>query len=336
MLHFLGMHTLGKNASGHPKKSYDKIAASDACQTITHHTKDFLSLDDIASDLVRIKKRIMASTQYNQEDQNELCNLLESLSSFEFGRFLIANNGALSGGWTYYAVTGYTQKIITNETEHFILTKAPSILAMRERFGIFQNLLRQYIKENYVVCSVPCGVMSDLTTLALAPSVSNVKFVGIDIDESALDLALEFADFFQSASNREYEFRQRSAWDLGIEEEFDIIVSNGLNLYESDDEKVIALYQQFFTALKPDGLLITSALSAPPHISSKKSEWKLENIDLQDLNRQKKIFGDILAASWQNYRTSDETVNQLICAGFKEVEIHWDSRGIFYTVLARK
>jgi chemotaxis methyl-accepting protein methylase len=39
-------------------------------------------------------------------------------------------------------------------------------------------------------------------------------------------------------------------------EEFDLISSNGLNIYVKDKEQVIALYQKFFDALKPGGTLV--------------------------------------------------------------------------------
>lgn len=36
---------------------------------------------------------------------------------------------------------------------------------------------------------------------------------------------------------------------------FDVITSNGLNMYESDPDRLVALYRRFFEALKPGNLV---------------------------------------------------------------------------------
>ncbi len=76
---------------------------------------------------------------------------------------------------------------------------------------------------------------------------------------------------------------------------YDIITSNGLNIYQPNDEKLIDLYKKFYQALKPGGILITSFLTPPPSISTE-STWK--NFDLSDALKQKVLFSDIIQVNW--------------------------------------
>lgn len=303
--------------------------------SLTHKCMDFLSLDDIANELSDIKKRLLAENEADSVRLTGLNQLLDQLTGFELGRFLIKNKGALSGGWTYYIISGYTRRRIEHELESLLLARAPTILATRERFQIFQRLLIDNIKSNSVVCSIPCGLMADLTTLELADDIKNIKFVGIDLDVAALAAANDFAKMNMSPDKVECEFRQRDAWDIGAVDEFDIVTSNGLNVYEKDNARVVQLYRQIFQSLKPGALFIGSALSVPPSLSPN-SEWRSAEICKQDLDLQRTIFVDVLRASWQNFRSSKESKEQLEAAGFQDVTIYPDSKNIFYTMSARK
>lgn len=299
-------------------------------------SKDQLSLDEIDNELQLIKFRIDSEFKNDPVLLKKLNQILQDLACFEFGRFLIKNKGALSGGWTYYIILGYAKRSIESELERFLLNKSPVILATRERFHIFNYLLQQNIRSNHTVCSVPCGVMADLTLLDLSPEIFDVTFVGIDLDQSVLNTASELTRTINNTNNIKFEFYERDAWKLGFDEQFDLITTNGLNLYIKDDSKVIDLYKEFFKALRPKGILIGSALSVPPTISKEDSEWDTKRIDSENLLKQSYIFGHVLNASWQNFRTSKQSIYQLECAGFKDVEIHWDRQKIFYSFSAKK
>ena len=247
-------------------------------RNLSHHSADFLSLEEIAGKLNSIRERISADPNYSQDEKRELLEILTELSSFELGRFVIQNNGAISGWWTYYLTTAYKKQNIENALERFIVTQAPIVLATQERFAIFQDLLLQNIQSNQLVCSVPCGVMADLSTLQISPQITNLKFVGVDVDDKVFQLAKQVLSEQTVSSEIEYEFHQKDAWQLGFEKQFDIIVSNGLNVYEKNDLKVVDLYTQFFNALKPNGILICSALAYPPSVSVEKTEWNLGNL----------------------------------------------------------
>ena len=68
------------------------------------------------------------------------------------------------------------------------------------------------------------------------------------------------------------------------------------------------------------------------------NEEARSKIDKDHLALQKDIFLTILQATWSNFRTSEQTIDQLIEAGFKEedIEIHWDDAKMFYTFSATK
>lgn len=66
--------------------------------------------------------------------------ILEQLSQFELGRFLLSNKG-LDGYWTSYLIRhGLKQKTL-HPLEEWILESAPAVRATRERFVVFQKIL---------------------------------------------------------------------------------------------------------------------------------------------------------------------------------------------------
>lgn len=290
------------------------------------------SRNDIADKVLLIKRRLN-QMDHDKKSIQSLVNLTDELTEFELGRFMIQNNGALSGYWTQYVIMGQRLKTYANELEKFILTKAPTVLATQERFSTFQTILRNTIKSNMITCSIPCGTMTDLLTLELDDRISNVTFVGMDLDASVLAIA-EGLSKNLPASYR-CEFFQRDARNIREQNKFDVLTSNGLNIYESCDDNVVQLYKQFFSALKPGGKLIASALSMPPG-KEQPSDWDMTQINREDLEKQLAIFSFILQASWANFRTKDQTLMQLQEAGFEHIEFIWDKQKIFPSITARR
>nr|WP_238400285.1 class I SAM-dependent methyltransferase [Legionella bononiensis] len=171
--------------------------------------------------------------------------------------------------------------------------------------------------------------MDDLLSLDYS-NKTNINLVGIDLDNGSIELAAQNAVKYDF---KNVSFLIKDAWNLGIESQFNLITSNGLNIYESDDEQVTLLYKQFYNALKNKGILITSFITPPPKFNSQ-STWK--NINSDDALKQHALFNDIIQANWQTYRTEDQTREQLNKAGFDVLDIIYDSQGIFPTVIARK
>ena len=101
------------------------------------------------------------------------------------------------------------------------------------------------------------------------------------------------------------------------------------------DKKVVELYRQFYDSLKPNGVLITSFLTPPP-VPGSKTQWKLDEVNLENALLQKILFADVLAAKWQVFRTEETVRSQLEEAGFSKIEIFYDRAHIFPTVVATK
>lgn len=255
--------------------------------------------------------------------------LLEQLSQFDLGKFLLDNKG-LNGYWTSYVINRGKGDKSHHPLEEWLLYKAPTVKATQERFRIFQQVLQSRLRDNIVIASIPCGLMDDLLTLDYQ-SIKNIQLVGIDLDKNSLELADIQSKKIGLEDN--VKFIQSNAWELNNFEFFDVITSNGLNIYEPDRSKVVSLYKEFYKALKPKGILVTSFLTPPPALSTE-STWK--NYNAQDLIKQKLIFSDLIGVKWQSFNTESEIMSQLKEAGFSIKEVIYDSQGMFPTVVAEK
>lgn len=260
---------------------------------------------------------------------DETLKILQKLTEFDLGKFLLHNKG-LNGFWTAYVILEGIRKSNLQSLENWILNKSPIVVATRERFYIFQEELKKLLKDNMSVASAPCGLMDDLLTIDYS-EFSNIKLTGIDLDQESIEFAKQNAK--KRNINAKIDFLTRSAWDLNIVEEFDIIISNGLNIYEPDSTKLRELYSQFAKALKPGGYLITSFLTPSPTMSAE-SPWK--DFSLEDVQKQKAIFADILEVAWQTYRTEAETVPMFAESGFKVQNIIYDKQAMFPTIILKK
>jgi SAM-dependent methyltransferase len=278
-----------------------------------------------------IKSRITARGDLPDVTVEEQLKILEELSKFRFGQFLIANSG-INGYWTRHMVLYPEHPRSQDAFEQWLLEKCPGVLGTQERFRIFRHYLQEQVKDSAVLASIPCGTMDDLSGLNF-DGIKNIRLVGIDLDPSSLIEAAKTA--LEKGLSDSCSFEQKDAWNLGKAEAFDVITSNGLNFYEPNDQTVTDLYRQFYQALKPNGMLITSFMTPSPLLSSE-SSWKMQDLNLEDLRRQKTLFAHVLEAKFQVYRTESETREQLKAAGFSDVEVIYDSKGLFPTVIARK
>jgi SAM-dependent methyltransferase len=266
--------------------------------------------------------------------------LIDFLADFDLGRFLL-QRGGLDGYWIDYIVKHPTKgKLVGlnhegkpfNPIETFLLNQAPTATATQQRFEIFKAEIQKKLHEGASLASIPCGLMAELLDLDFSKT-SHLSLTGIDLDPKAIEYAKQNAKKLHLSD--QCIFFQRDAWALNIHAEFDLISSNGLSIYQPDDEQVAELYRNFFEALKPGGWLVTSFLTPPP-APGLKTEWKLDVVNMQDTLLQKILFVDILDCKWQAFR-SEETVKSLLnTAGFDRIEVFYDSAHIFPTVVARK
>jgi SAM-dependent methyltransferase len=183
-----------------------------------------------------------------------------------------------------------------------------------------------------VLASVPCGWMGEL--LLFDYSVHrDVTLIGIDLDQAALDGALELAR--SRHLEQQLTLLKADAWATPVKGVADILTSNGLNIHEPDEERVLGLYRNFFDALKPGGRLVTSFLTPPPTLSSE-SPWNMGALSPELLALQRVLSAEILAARWNTFRTHTQTRDQLERAGFVDITFVDDSARMFPTVIANK
>jgi ubiquinone/menaquinone biosynthesis C-methylase UbiE len=288
-----------------------------------------------------LKRKIIKDGNLQNSTAAERFELLEELAHFNFGKFLILNRG-INGFWTRYFVLHPQEGRLTGKNdedrnftrlEEWLLDRSPIILATQERFFNFQRLLQHALKEGVRLASIPCGVMDDLLGLNYL-GLNDFTLTGIDLDQESIEFAKQNAK--QNHLEKNCEYLTRDAWDLEIKEEYDVITSNGLNIYEPDDSKVQHLYANFFKALKSGGQLISSFLTPSPS-SNKSCPWDMKQINQDDLRMQKVIMNEILDVKWHTcYRTEEETKTLLNKAGFKEVRFIYDRQKIFPTFVAQK
>lgn len=280
----------------------------------------------------QLKKNIIALGDKPYVSVEEQLALLEQLSEFEFGKFLILHRG-VNGYWTHYFLTyPFKKHTHLHPLEKRMLESFPTLLATQERFQIFLRENQKAVKNNAALACIPSGMMGDLLYLNYE-GISSIHLIGIDYDPETLSQASELAE--QKNLSHFCSYLCSDAWQLPHQNEFDLISSNGLNIYEPDDAKVTALYHTFYTALKPGGKLVTSYLTPPPLVDPN-SPWKMDKIDLAAARLQKIIFADILSAKFNCFRTENATKQQLLDAGFKDITFINDKAHIFPTVVAYK
>ena len=280
------------------------------------HSKE----SDVQTALDELKHVIVSRGDLSHASIEAQVRVLEELAAFPLGQFILLHRSA-NGFWTDYMIN-YKGHELANSVEEFILTKSPVVLAHRERFTIFQRILQENLKEGVRLASVPCGLMRDLLGLDYS-ALSSYKLIGIDIDEEALQEAQKLASRLNIEN---VEFFQQDAWSTDCQEELDIITSNGLNVYESDRNRVIDLYKNFHSGLKPGGLLVVGVLTYPPG-ASEQTDWNMDLIPQDDLEMESLLHHDILDVKWGNFRHMDEIKKDFLDAGFSEVSVYLDLTG---------
>jgi SAM-dependent methyltransferase len=314
-----------KNANEHV------VQATNRDQLISHGASPKNDHEDL---LESVKSRIRLAGDLPGATVDQQVRLVDALSAFELGRFLLANRG-LNAYWTHQLVTypqGTGSANFISDLEYRIFEKLPAVLATRERFGIFRRQLQALLRPDLVLASVPCGLMGELLLLDYDQQ-PGITLVGMDLDQRALEGALELARERGLADR--VSFHLENAWTSSLKASIDVLTSNGLNIYEPDDARVTALYRSFYDALKPGGTLVTSFLTPPPTLSSE-SPWDLTEIDQESLSLQHLLFVRVIEVKWSAFRTHAQTMAQLEDVGFAEIRFIDDRARMFPTVVARK
>lgn len=301
---------------------------------ISHRTASFLARDSRVDHAVDQAEARLAQNPCPVLPVAEERALLVALTKFELGRFLLLNGG-LSGYWTSYVFT-HDGSDSESELERWLLQHS-TLVGIRQRFQRLSALVAGRLRPGLRVASVPCGLMDDVLCQP-ADLLTGVEVVGVDIDEESLSLAADRAEH-RGLSDR-VGLRQGNAWALDLGRPVDLLLSNGLNLYESDPERLVALYRQFHDALVPGGELLVSYLPPlpPPPESGRTAErvWAALGMSAADVRRDRAVFGDLLTASYLNITSTDELTVQLREAGLSLREIHFSEYGVLPIAVATR
>ncbi|MFD8267249.1 SAM-dependent methyltransferase [Streptomyces althioticus] len=302
--------------------------------TVSHHTgtriTDAASTERIAAD---IEHRLRAADRLVMPLEDTL-ELLDQLQQFELGRFLLHNRG-LNGYWTSYIFRNRPEGPVT-PLEHWLLNNS-LLCQARERYHRFRKLIAEHITDGATLASVPCGVMDDLLEQDYR-KVTGIRLVGVDLDTESLRHAEENARRHGPAEHAT--FRHEDAWNLTAEAEFDLVVSNGLNMYESDPARLTDLYRAFHKALRPGGRLLISFLTPPPpppwEAPEHAAAWAKYRISEDDLRRELSIMGDIVQATYLNFSSESDARSQLEAAGFTVQAVRYNAAGVLPIAIAVK
>jgi SAM-dependent methyltransferase len=300
-------------------------------ETISHRTSYQAPCTAATQEIVNtIRARLQSSNNLILPLEKTL-ELLDALTMFNLGRFLLHNQG-LNGYWTSYVFRFPLGNQPSHSLEEWLLKKSLLTIA-RARFIKFQSLLQSELRSGIHMASIPCGLMDDLLLLNY-DGLQNVKLTGIDIDQESIQFAGVNAK--QNNLSSQTFFTQKNAWEIALNEEFDVITSNGLNMYESDSNKLIQLYKNFYLALKKGGKLIISFITPPPANFLTEECCQKIGVSVADLRQEISIFTDILQVKYLNFCTEEGMKKQLGAAGFGKVEIVYTREGIAPIAIAFK
>lgn len=292
---------------------------------------DGVTAPELKELVLKIASRLRRDASMKDYNLDDALDYLNKLTEFALGRYLIKYR-SLNGFWTHHVLTYRDGGELENDFEHYLLTRTPIILATQERFKHFLSENQKAAENARALSSMPSGLMAELLYLDYR-ELDQVELWGFDIDPESIELAANLAESRGLAARTK--LQQKDVWKLNVQEKFDLISSNGLNVYVADDEKLRSLYKVFFDALRPRGKLVTSFLTYPPGMGPD-SEWRQSEINPDDLYIQKTVFGEILQANWQCYRTTQETEAFLTEAGFVDIRYLPDRANMFPTVIAKR
>ncbi|MEB3331970.1 MAG: methyltransferase domain-containing protein, partial [Synechococcaceae cyanobacterium] len=192
------------------------------------------------------------------------------------------------------------------------------------RFRLMRQCTQALLRPGMALASLPCGAMDDLLSLDTT-AIDGLRLSGIDLDPAALRLAQDNHARLNPALA--VEFEQRDAWELGCRERWDLLTSNGLNIYVEDDDRCTAFYRGVCEALRPGGLFLISFITPP-------AQWRPH--DAADLERQRQLFQEVVPVRWNACRSEDTTRAQLEQAGFELLSLHHDDQRMFPVAVARQ
>ena len=171
------------------------------------------------------------------------------------------------------------------------------------------------IEDQLTVLSVPCGIARDLFDVAESlwkesALYEHVRFIGIDLDQEALDLSWDLThDHF------DFDFRCADALSNdSLPKGVDVIVSLGFGEF-LPDEVLRDFYRSCHASLKDGGRFITSAMNR---------------------DRISDYLARELAELHTHYRSTDHLTELLRSAGFANIRATRDDVGLQTLAVAEK
>lgn len=290
--------------------------------------------DDVGTALAAARSRIdAAGPEYGSREQ--LLADLEVWQDCELGRWMLVHGG-WNASWTRYCIGYDPASPSANEVEHFFLSQSPAVVATRQRSRIFAEVLGDLVGPGTVAMSVPSGLMDALIRLPSAAAAE--VLIGLDLDAEALagaaanaaksglgNVCLARGDAWAPES-AQVVAGDPAAYARGVDGAVDVLTSNGLNIYVTDDADVVELYRGYRRVLGDGGTAVISAVTT-------QAEWDLSDVSKADSRRALglTLINDV---QWTNYRSVELTTAQLISAGFEVTEVRFDERRIFPTFIA--
>lgn len=278
------------------------------------------------------------------EPRRALFALAEEAARTDLGRFLLCARGLNWRTTDLLFDPAYHAALRQQEREgalglfdRLAFFAFPLCLATRERFRVFQQQTQPLLAGGAVLGSLPCGRMRDLLTLDYASAAArDVSLVGLDKDPEALQGAEALAGELRGQRPLPDRIAFRLADGLrpgltetGIREEFDLLTSNGLTIYFSDEQCAV-FYRSVQAALKPGGVFITSHILPP-------EEYRWDQINLGHWRLQAVVLAVVIGALWEPLvQPREQVLRQLEAAGFRDLQVIPDSQGIFPTFVGRK
>eukprot|EP00916_Digyalum_oweni_P009467 GHVL01015982.1.p1 GENE.GHVL01015982.1~~GHVL01015982.1.p1 ORF type:complete len:311 (+),score=94.45 GHVL01015982.1:81-1013(+) len=285
-------------------------------------------------------KKKKFNKSYKGVTVEKIHEIIDEMSTFPFGEFLLQRGGA-NGYWTdrivYYPLyENINIKESKLNIEYFLTYKSPHVLAQRRLHNIIIDECNKVLKDDIFIGSIPCGMMRDMLNLN---KNNKYNLIGIDIDNDVFKYSKELSNKLDI----NVMYHNKDAWNLNMNNYFDIITSVGLTSYVDDDEQRINLYKEFKNALKKDGLLMTGVLTYPPYYNKTDnksdnntdtySETLYDSNNMTDYQMEDVIF-TVAECVWRNFKHSDELKHNFIQAGFSKVEVI--SNTDFPLVIAQK
>ncbi len=274
--------------------------------------------------------------------KEQLIGFVEQCSQSLLLRFYMVNggpNGPLTEFMTLYPedgkITGrdpMDNPITEPDRIHF--ENAPVVLAYQANHRNVRAILNETIFEScskgareLKFASVACGTFYEFLKLSY-PSTLDLKLFGFDIDQESLDVA-------QANAHRhgyvEVTFKKQDAWQPLEGGPFDIITCNGFTFYIGEDDRLEALFKNFYDSLEIGGKAIASFILPT-------DQWNLTSIPEATMARMS-LMMEAIPSRWTASFRSEEKMREILTkAGFSadNISFKYEPLNLHPSVIAKK